>query len=282
MKKLELIYEKICKELDILFHRIYVIKKGFLLICIILVLISVKIGYSLGEQAQEKKGKVQTETIKKKAAKEKTELKKTLKEAETIANQKKQKQQEGRPWNLILVNNIYPLDASYVPQLTEVVPEYSVDARIAEPLKRMLEDAKKDGMQMHICSAYRSVEYQKGVFNQTMEEFIATGVSYVDAYNTTAQSVAVPGKSEHALGLAVDIVSDEYEILDDKQAQTKEAKWLAENGYKYGFILRYPPEKMHETGIIYESWHYRYVGEEAAKVIMETGITLEEYLGEKE
>ena len=93
-------------------------------------------------------------------------------------------------------------------------------------------------------------------------------------------SVALPGTSEHGLGLALDLISNQYSELDEKQAETKEAKWLEENCYKYGFILRYPPEKTAETGIIYEPWHYRYVGQEAAKEIMESGVTLEEYLEE--
>ena len=80
--------------------------------------------------------------------------------------------------------------------------------------------------------------------------------------------------------LAVDIVSAKYTALDEKQKDTPEAKWLAKNCHKYGFILRYPVDKTEVTGIIYEPWHYRYVGKEDAKKIMERGITLEEYLGE--
>ncbi len=91
----------------------------------------------------------------------------------------------------------------------------------------------------------------------------------------------MPGYSEHATGLSLDITSEDYQNLDEKQADTAESKWLAENCYKYGFILRYPPEKADITGIIYEPWHYRYVGKEAAKEIKEKGITLEEYLGVK-
>ena len=85
---------------------------------------------------------------------------------------------------------------------------------------------------------------------------------------------------EHGVGLAVDIISNQYSNLDAGQADTPEAKWLQANCQKYGFILRYPPDKQDETGIIYEAWHYRYVGEEDAKKIMESGQTLEEYLSE--
>lgn len=135
-------------------------------------------------------------------------------------------------------------------------------------------------MNIIICSAYRSVEKQEQVFNSSVQDRLNTGMNYWEAYSDTAMSVALPGTSEHGLGLALDLISNQYSELDEKQAETKEAKWLEENCYKYGFILRYPPEKTAETGIIYEPWHYRYVGQEAAKEIMESGVTLEEYLEE--
>ena len=90
--------------------------------------------------------------------------------------------------------------------------------------------------------------------------------------------MAIPGTSEHGLGLAVDLISNQYTELDDEQANTAEAKWLKENCHRFGFILRYPPEKTEETGIIFEPWHYRYVGVEDATKIMEQGVTLETYL----
>ena len=93
-----------------------------------------------------------------------------------------------------------------------------------------------------------------------------------------SKTLAYPGASEHATGLAVDIVSLDYQNLDDGQHYTAESTWLRENCHKYGFILRYPKGKEDITGISYESWHYRYVGKVVAKCIMENGITLEEYL----
>ena len=104
------------------------------------------------------------------------------------------------------------------------------------------------------------------------------GISYEKAYEEAGNTVAYPGTSEHQLGLAVDIVAKDYQQLDDKQANTEEAKWLKEHCAEYGFILRYPLDKTEETGIIFEPWHYRYVGKEAAKEIMEQGICLEKYL----
>lgn len=184
-------------------------------------------------------------------------------------------------WSLVLINEVHPLDTEYRPELAEIVEGKFVDTRIMDELTAMLEDAVNEGMNMYICSAYRDYEEQRQVFNTTMVDWINQGKSPLEAYEETKISVAVPGTSEHASGLALDIVSAQYGELDEKQAETAEAKWLAENCWKYGFILRYPPEKSAVTGIIFEPWHYRYVGKDAAKEIKEKDITLEEYLSQK-
>ena len=185
---------------------------------------------------------------------------------------------EELPWYMVLVNGDNPMEEGYVPQLTELEPGYSVDSRIAEAAKRMLSDAEKEGLQVIICSAYRSVERQENVFSESMKSRIDQGMDYWDAFYETSKNVALPGTSEHALGLALDLISNQYTELDERQEHTREAKWLAENCHKYGFILRYPPEKTDITGIIYEPWHYRYVGVEEATKIMQMEVTLEEYL----
>lgn len=183
-----------------------------------------------------------------------------------------------KPWNLVLVNYEHPMKEGYVPELKELEPGYSVDSRIADEARQMLADAKEAGLHIIMCSAYRSVERQKTLFDECMREYIKSGMGHWDAYQETVLKIAEPGESEHALGLALDLISNQYTELDKRQETTKEAKWLAENCHKYGFILRYPPEKTEITGIIYEPWHYRYVGEEHAKKIHELGVTLEEYL----
>lgn len=183
-----------------------------------------------------------------------------------------------KPWNLVLVNYEHPMKEGYVPELRELEPGYSVDSRIADEARQMLADAKEAGLHIIMCSAYRSVERQETLFDECMREYIKSGMGHWDAYQETVLKIAEPGKSEHALGLALDLISNQYTELDKRQETTKEAKWLAENCHKYGFILRYPPEKTKITGIIYEPWHYRYVGEEHAKKIHELGVTLEEYL----
>lgn len=184
------------------------------------------------------------------------------------------------PWYLTLVNKDNPMEADYDLELTELEPGYSVDSRIAEAARKMLADAKKAGLKIMICSAYRSVTRQEQVFNDSVQDRLNQGMDYWEAFEDTRLSVAEPGTSEHAMGLALDLVSNQYTELDERQETTKEAQWLAENCHKYGFILRYPPSKTDITGIIYEPWHYRYVGTEDAAKIMELDVTLEEYLEE--
>ena len=102
-------------------------------------------------------------------------------------------------------------------------------------------------------------------------------MSYIEAYRLSSQAVTVPGASEHQIGLALDIICNEYTSLTEGFGDTEAGKWLAENSYRYGFILRYPKGKEYITGIEYEPWHFRYVGVEAATVITKAGITLEEF-----
>ena len=197
---------------------------------------------------------------------------------ESSVVQSEDKDTEELPWNLVLVNGEYPMEEGYVPELVEIQDGYSVDARIEDATNEMLKAAKEAGLDVQICSAYRSVDKQASVFNESMDERIKSGMNYLEAFQETSLNVAAPGTSEHALGLALDLISSQYQELDERQQETPEARWLAENCYKYGFILRYPPEKTNITGIIYEPWHYRYVGVEHAAKIMELEITLEEYL----
>ena len=225
--------------------------------------------------------------LEKKAAEEQlaetVEKMQTEEEARINALQEKMKRtQDGEvqeiPWNLVLVNQKNPMEEGCEPELTEIEPDYFVDSRIADAAKKMLRDSYKAGVRIDICSAYRSVERQEQVFEESLRERLNQGMDYWEAFNDNRKSVAEPGTSEHALGLALDLISNQYTKLDEGQENTKEAKWLKENCYKYGFILRYPPEKTDITGIVYEPWHYRYVGIEDATKIMELGITLEEYL----
>ena len=184
---------------------------------------------------------------------------------------------------LILVNPWNKLPEDYQPELEEIPqadtedPLY-VDVRWAEALRQMIADCKEAGNYPYICSAYRSLEKQQFLFNNKIRRLVLEGVDPDEAPEIAAMSVAKPNTSEHQLGLAVDIIDFFYTNLDKGQEETSTQQWLMENSWRYGFILRYPNGSSDITGIIYEPWHYRYVGEEAAAEIYELGVTLEEYL----
>lgn len=255
-------------------------KKRLMVVALMALFVGAFIGNSLGRATEEKRSEKKVSQAVSKVQEEEDEKRKEIeKQLYSLKEQMNQKEVE-LPWNLVLVNGEHPMEEGYVPELKELEEGLSVDCRIHDAAKEMLSDAKKAGLHVEICSAYRSVERQEQVFGTSMKERVKNGMSYWDAYEETALNVALPGTSEHALGLALDLVSNEYTELDERQETTAEAKWLKENCYQYGFILRYPPEKTNITGIIYEPWHYRYVGVEAATEITELGVTLEEYLQE--
>lgn len=181
-------------------------------------------------------------------------------------------------WNYILVNDWNPLPASYKFQLDVLEDGHQVDYRIAEDLGEMLSDAEAEGLELLVCSAYRSYERQADLFNSSVEELMEQGMTYREAYYKTHEQVAIVNYSEHHTGLAVDIVGKNHQMLDERQGRTKEAQWLAQNCSRYGFILRYPKGKEKVTGIEYESWHFRYVGRDAAQFITKNDLTLEEFL----
>lgn len=195
------------------------------------------------------------------------------------ANQTAEKR--GDSWELKLVNIWNPMEADYVPSLTEVGNNEQFDSRAAAALKQMLADCRAAGETPIICSAYRSVEQQQQLYENQVADCLAAGtISHKEAEQEAAKTVAIPGTSEHNLGLAADIVDASYQILDREQENTAVFIWLKEHCSEYGFILRYPNEKTHVTGVIYEPWHFRYVGTAAAAEIMEGGLCLEEYLEE--
>ena len=203
------------------------------------------------------------------------------KEYNSVKEQVEAQNEETRPWYLMLVNQSHPMEDGYVPELANIDDSHQVDARVLEPLQNMLKAASDEGYSLYVCSAYRSVDRQKELFNESMIDYVNQGMTYYEAAIETAKSIAWPGESEHATGLAMDIVSSDYAGLDEKQGETDDQKWLMEHCYEYGFILRYPKDKSEDTGIIYEPWHYRYVGVEAALAIRDQGVTLEEYLNEE-
>lgn len=180
-------------------------------------------------------------------------------------------------WRLILVNKQHPIPEDYRFNLGNIKGNMRCDERIINDLLDMMEAAKKDGVNLVICSPYRDMERQEMLFARKIKRYMKEGMSYMEAYKISSQTVTVPGASEHQIGLALDIVSDGYSALDEGFGETEAGKWLAKHSSEYGFILRYPEGKEYITGISYEPWHFRYVGLDAAPVITQAGITLEEF-----
>lgn len=187
-------------------------------------------------------------------------------------------QAEATNWQLLLVNPWHELPEDFTIQRATLKNGLQVDTRIYDALNEMLMDCREEGLEPIVCSAYRSEETQTRLYRNKVSRLRAAGYDQEAAEEEAARWVAPPGTSEHQTGLALDIVSADYQLLDEAQAQTPEQKWLMENSWKYGFILRYPEDKEAITGIGYEPWHYRYVGIEAAADMHETGQCLEEYL----
>lgn len=183
------------------------------------------------------------------------------------------------PWNLTLVNRHYPLEEGYVPETAAISNGMEFDVRAIDQLRALLRDSNQEGLDLIVCSGYRSVDYQTQLFEEKVNSVMASGATHDEAVAAAQQEVLPPGTSEHNLGLAVDIVCLEYQNLDEGYAETDAAKWLVNHAAEYGFILPYPKDKEAITGVVFEPWHYRYVGQEAAEEIMRLGITLEEYLG---
>ncbi len=181
---------------------------------------------------------------------------------------------------LILVNKEHALPEDYV------VNEHwlkngrvSVADEMYDALSAMLTAGSEDGREFVVASGYRSAEYQQNLLEEDIERDMRQyGMSWQEAYDLESLETMPAGHSEHETGLAVDLVALDYQVLDGQQEYTRENQWLREHCQDYGFILRYPKDKENVTGISYEPWHFRYVGTEAAREIMEQGITLEEYL----
>ena len=180
-------------------------------------------------------------------------------------------------WRLILVNKQHSIPEDYTFPLGTITGSMQCDERILEELLAMMQAARADGVDLVVCSPYRDYNRQTYLLERKITRYMNAGMSYMDAYKTASMSVTSPNASEHRIGLAIDFYSSSYMRLDTGFADTEAGRWLAAHSYEYGFILRYPEGKEYITGIGYEPWHFRYVGVEAATVITEKEITLEEF-----
>lgn len=180
---------------------------------------------------------------------------------------------------LTLVNPWNPLPSDWEVDLVDLSNGSQIDRRCYDALQEMMDACRDAGYEPLICSAYRTQETQQELFDKKVAAFEAEGKSHDQAVQEAGTVVAVPGTSEHQLGLTVDVVDINNQNLTEEQEKTPTQKWLMANSWRYGFIHRYPNGKSVVTGIIYEPWHYRYVGKDVAQEIFNRGITLEEYLG---
>ncbi len=181
-------------------------------------------------------------------------------------------------WQLLLVNYMHSVPEDYSFSLIQLKNEQSVDERIYPELQEMMNAARAEGIFALITSSYRTKEMQQALFTEKVEEYKSNGYLNDKAERLAKMWVALPGTSEHQVGLAVDIGVDSSQTVGKSQSSSDVHQWLMANCYKFGFILRYPEGKSDITGVNYEPWHYRYVGKAVAKEITEKGICFEEYL----
>lgn len=177
-------------------------------------------------------------------------------------------------WRLTLANfeNVLPED--FKVEVADIDSTRQFDARAIGYLNKMMNDMRKSGISnVWIQSAYRSIARQKELYDNSVQKYIKQGKTKEEAEKLTDEYINKPGSSDHNLGLAVD-----FNNVDNNFEDLKAFKWLKENAENYGFILRYPKDKENITKIAYESWHWRFVGEENAKKMNSLNMCLEEYI----
>lgn len=177
-------------------------------------------------------------------------------------------------WRLTLANSENILPEDFKVELADIDSTRQFDARAIKYLNQMMNDMRKAGISnVWVQSAYRSIERQKELYDNSVQKYLKQGKTQKEAEKLTDEYINKPGSSDHNLGLAVD-----FNNVDNNFEDLKAFKWLKENAENYGFVLRYPKDKEDITKIEYESWHWRYVGEEHAKKMNELHMCLEEYI----
>lgn len=183
--------------------------------------------------------------------------------------------------NLIIVNQQHPIQKELKFERFLIGKE-TINTSIINSLSRLFSEAEKNGFRFTLVSGYRSIAYQKNLFDQSVQRHRDAGYSLEQAQNMTLSYSQMPGSSEHHTGLAVDIIdtaflNDRQDLYDDVD-QLISQQWLIDHAVDYGFILRYPKTKVNWTGINYEPWHFRFVGQENAIYMTKNGLSLEEYI----
>ena len=182
-----------------------------------------------------------------------------------------------RDWRLILVNPDNLIPEGWVPELTMTKYGYQVDSRIVDDVTALIEGAAKDNVSLIICYGYRTLEQSQQLFEKQIRRQLANGLSQEAAVAEAKRWGAPPGTSDHHTGLALDIVTPEYQVLNHGFYDTPAGRWMEEHCWEYGFVIRFPKDKQDITGITYEPWHLRFVGKEHAAAMREQNLCLEEY-----
>lgn len=170
-------------------------------------------------------------------------------------------------WEYRLVNADHSI-GEYAPVLADVEGQ-KLDQRIAEPMQEFVAAARAQGLSVYLSSGYRSYYEQEYLFNRKAQQY---------GIDEASKIVSLPGTSEHQTGLACDITDQYYDLKTESLEETALYQWMSKHCYEYGFIVRYPKDKEEITGIIYEPWHFRYVGKEAAKYMYDNNLCLEEFV----
>lgn len=182
-------------------------------------------------------------------------------------------------WELRLVRYEYPVGEDYIPpELMEIGNGEQMDSRVAPKMLQLLQAAEADGNQVWVCSGYRSYDTQCIIYQRHIDQYTAEGLTVEQAHAKTRLAVNYPGTSEHQYGLSADILEYNGQPMEPYIGGSGLMLWLEQHCAEYGFVIRYPDGKTSVTGVEYEPWHLRYVGEEAADYIMEHGLCLEEFL----
>lgn len=175
-------------------------------------------------------------------------------------------------WEFILANEYNPI-GEYAPQNPTTLEEQKFDERIIEPMKAMVADTRAQGLSVFLSSGYRSYSEQLANYNRKKAEYPPDGKDRNGRW-----IVLPPGTSEHQTGLCCDITYIYVNPKDTSLADTPMYQYMSQHCQEFGFIVRYPSDKEDVTGVMYEPWHFRYVGVEAATYMMENGLCLEEFV----
>ena len=179
---------------------------------------------------------------------------------------------------LTLVDREHPVEEDYNVEFILLGEGQMLDASCVDDLDRMLADCRRAGGQPEIVASFRTWGAQERAYEEALAALTAQGMSAAEAERLLERRIEKPGYSEHQLGLALDLAEQGSELPLEQQGDTETLRWLMDNSWRYGFILRFPADKTEVTGMEFRPWHYRYVGADAAAQIRELGLSLEEYV----